>query len=62
MVEGLRKKLREVAGISVFMRPVQNLQLGGRQSRAQTQYQHRHQHQYQYQNMLQSMRADEIAD
>ena len=34
MVEGRRKKLREVAGISVFMRPVQNLQLGGRQSMA----------------------------
>ncbi|CAD5366172.1 multidrug efflux system, subunit C [Rubrivivax sp. A210] len=38
VVEGLRRKLREVAGINVFMRPVQNLQLGGRQSRAQYQY------------------------
>jgi HAE1 family hydrophobic/amphiphilic exporter-1 len=50
VVEGLRRKLREVAGLSVFMRPVQNLQLGGRQSKAQYQY------------ILQSVRADEISD
>jgi HAE1 family hydrophobic/amphiphilic exporter-1 len=50
VVEGLRKKLREVAGINVFMRPVQNLQLGGRQSKAQFQY------------ILQSVKADEIID
>jgi HAE1 family hydrophobic/amphiphilic exporter-1 len=50
VVEGLRRKLREVAGINVFMRPVQNLQLGGRQSKAQYQY------------ILQSVRADEISD
>jgi HAE1 family hydrophobic/amphiphilic exporter-1 len=50
VVEGLRKKLREVAGIKVFMRPIQNLQLGGRQSKAQYQY------------ILQSVRADEISD
>lgn len=48
VVEGLRKKLREVAGINVFMRPVQNLQLGGRQSKAQFQY------------ILQSVKADEL--
>ena len=48
VVEGLRGKLREVAGISVFMRPVQNLQLGGRQSKAQYQY------------ILQSVKADEL--
>ena len=48
VVEGLRRKLREVAGINVFMRPVQNLQLGGRQSKAQFQY------------ILQSVRADEL--
>ena len=48
VVEGLRKKLREVAGINVFMRPIQNLQLGGRQSKAQYQY------------ILQSVRADEL--
>jgi hydrophobic/amphiphilic exporter-1 (mainly G- bacteria), HAE1 family len=47
-VEGLRRKLREVAGINVFMRPVQNLQLGGRQSKAQYQY------------ILQSVQADEL--
>ena len=50
VVEGLRRKQREVAGINVFMRPVQNLQLGGRQSKAQYQY------------ILQSVRADEISD
>jgi HAE1 family hydrophobic/amphiphilic exporter-1 len=48
VVEGLRKKLREVAGISVYMRPVQNLQLGGRPSKAQFQY------------ILQSVKADEL--
>ena len=48
VIEGLRLKLREVAGISVFMRPVQNLQLGGRPSKAQYQY------------ILQSVRADEL--
>jgi hydrophobic/amphiphilic exporter-1 (mainly G- bacteria), HAE1 family len=48
VIEGLRKKLRDVAGINVFMRPIQNLQLGGRQSKAQYQY------------ILQSVRADEI--
>ncbi|MGH6623207.1 MAG: efflux RND transporter permease subunit, partial [Burkholderiaceae bacterium] len=50
VVEGLRRKLRDVAGINVFMRPIQNLQLGGRQSKAQYQY------------ILQSVRADEIND
>ena len=48
VVEGLRRKLREVAGINVFMRPIQNLQLGGRQSKAQYQY------------ILQSIKADEL--
>jgi HAE1 family hydrophobic/amphiphilic exporter-1 len=48
VVDGLRRKLREVAGIAVFMQPVQNLQLGGRQSKAQFQY------------ILQSVRADEL--
>jgi hydrophobic/amphiphilic exporter-1 (mainly G- bacteria), HAE1 family len=38
VIDGLRKKLREVAGIAVFMRPIQNLQLGGRSSKAQFQY------------------------
>ena len=49
VVEGMRKKLRDVAGISVFMRPVQNLQLGGRPSKAQFQY------------ILQSVKADELS-
>ncbi len=48
VIEGLRRKLREVAGINVFMRPIQNLQLGGRPSKAQYQY------------ILQSVRADEL--
>ncbi|HWH85088.1 MAG TPA: efflux RND transporter permease subunit [Burkholderiaceae bacterium] len=48
VIEGLRRKLRDVAGITVFMRPIQNLQLGGRQSKAQFQY------------ILQSVRADEL--
>jgi len=50
VVEGLRRKLRDVAGITVFMRPIQNLQLGGRQSKAQYQY------------ILQSVKADELND
>jgi HAE1 family hydrophobic/amphiphilic exporter-1 len=50
VIEGLRTKLREVPGINVFMRPIQNLQLGGRQSKAQFQY------------ILQSVRADELND
>ncbi|MEO7337599.1 MAG: efflux RND transporter permease subunit [Caldimonas sp.] len=48
IIEGLRGKLRDVAGISVFMQPIQNLQLGGRPSKAQ------------YQFILQSVRADEL--
>ncbi len=48
VIEGLRKKLREVAGIAVFMRPIQNLQLGGRPAKAQFQY------------ILQSVKADEL--
>ena len=50
VVEGLRRKLREVAGINVFMRPIQNLQLGGRQSKAQ------------YQFILQSVQAADLND
>nr|WP_315427343.1 efflux RND transporter permease subunit [uncultured Albidiferax sp.] len=48
VMEGLRRKVRTVAGINLFMRPVQNLQLGGRQSKAQYQY------------ILQSIKADEL--
>lgn len=50
VIEGLRRKLRDVTGITVFMRPIQNLQLGGRPSKAQYQY------------ILQSVRADELND
>ncbi len=50
VIEGLRKKLRGVAGINVFMRPTQNLQLGGRPSKAQYQY------------ILQSVQAGELND
>ena len=48
VTEDLRRKVREVAGINVFMRPIQNLQLGGRPSKARYQY------------ILQSVRADEL--
>jgi len=48
VIEGLRKKLRALPGINVFMRPVQNLQLGARSSKAQFQY------------ILQSIKADEL--
>jgi len=50
VVEGLRKKLREVPGISAYMQPIQNLQLGGRPSKAQYQY------------ILQSVQAGELND
>ncbi len=48
VMDGLRRKLRSIAGLNVFMRPIQNLQLGGRQSKAQ------------YQFILQSVKADEL--
>ncbi len=38
VLESLRKELRKVPGIAVYLRPVQNLQLGGRQSKARYQY------------------------
>ncbi len=50
VIEGLRKKLRGLPGINVFMRPTQNLQLGGRPSKAQYQY------------ILQSVQAGELND
>ena len=49
VVENLRKELNVVAGIKVYMQPVQNLQLGGRQSKAQYQY------------IMQSVKADELS-
>ena len=50
VLEGLRKKMREVPGISVYMQPIQNLQLGGRPSKAQYQY------------ILQSVQTGELND
>ncbi|MDM4766861.1 efflux RND transporter permease subunit [Pelomonas sp. SE-A7] len=38
VVESLRKDLRAVPGLQVFLRPVQNLQLGGRQSKSRYQF------------------------
>ena len=38
VVDSLRKKTRGIPGVQVFMRPVQNLQLGGRQSKSRYQY------------------------
>jgi hydrophobic/amphiphilic exporter-1 (mainly G- bacteria), HAE1 family len=48
LVEELRKKVRSVPGVNVYFRPVQNLQLGGRQSKSQYQY------------ILQSVEAGEL--
>ncbi|MFO1266085.1 MAG: efflux RND transporter permease subunit [Rubrivivax sp.] len=50
VLEGLRRKMREVPGIAVFMLPIQNLRLGGRQSKAQYQY------------ILQSVQAGDLYD
>ena len=49
VVESLRKDLRAVPGLQVFLRPVQNLQLGGRQSKSR------------YQFTLQSVAAGELS-
>jgi HAE1 family hydrophobic/amphiphilic exporter-1 len=38
VLEALRKRFREIPGIAVYMQPVQNLRLGGRQSKARFQY------------------------
>jgi HAE1 family hydrophobic/amphiphilic exporter-1 len=50
VLEGLRRKLREVPGISVYMQPIQNLRLGGRPSKARYQY------------ILQSVQAGQLND
>ncbi|GGX15000.1 efflux RND transporter permease subunit [Undibacterium macrobrachii] len=49
VVEGLRNKLKAVPGITVFLRPTQNLQLGGRPSKSQ------------YQFIMQSVDASELS-
>jgi hydrophobic/amphiphilic exporter-1 (mainly G- bacteria), HAE1 family len=38
VLESLRKDFRELPGLSVFMRPIQNLQLGGRSSKSRYQF------------------------
>ena len=38
VLESLRNRFREIPGIAVYMRPIQNLQLGGRASKARYQY------------------------
>jgi HAE1 family hydrophobic/amphiphilic exporter-1 len=38
VIDRLRKATRNVAGIQVYLRPIQNLQLGGRQSKSRYQY------------------------
>jgi len=38
VMEGLRNKFKEVPGLQVYMRPVQNLQLGGRSSKSRYQF------------------------
>jgi HAE1 family hydrophobic/amphiphilic exporter-1 len=50
VVEGLRKKTSAIPGLKVYFRPTQNLQLGGRPSKAQFQY------------IMQSVQPDELSD
>lgn len=38
VMEGLRVKFREIPGLQVYMRPIQNLQLGGRASKSRYQF------------------------
>ncbi|NDZ14752.1 acriflavine resistance protein B [Variovorax sp. WS11] len=38
VLEQLRRRFREIPGVAVYMQPVQNLRLGGRQSKARFQY------------------------
>ena len=50
VMDSLRRATRQVPGIAVYLRPVQNLQLGGRQSKARYQY------------SLQSVSADALSE
>ena len=50
VMDSLRRSARTVPGIAVYMRPTQNLQLGGRQSKSRYQY------------TLQSVSADALSD
>lgn len=38
VMEGLRAKFKEIPGLNVYMRPIQNLQLGGRSSKSRYQF------------------------
>ena len=38
VMEGLRNKFKEIPGLQVYMRPVQNLQLGGKSSKSRYQF------------------------
>ena len=38
IMEGLRNKFKEIPGLQVYMRPVQNLQLGGKSSKSRYQF------------------------
>nr|WP_277988815.1 efflux RND transporter permease subunit [Ramlibacter ginsenosidimutans] len=38
VMESLRRATRQVPGVAVYLRPIQNLQLGGRQSKSRYQY------------------------
>ncbi len=38
VLESLRQRFRQIPGVTVYMQPVQNLRLGGRQSKARFQY------------------------
>ncbi|QAU35226.1 efflux RND transporter permease subunit [Janthinobacterium sp. 17J80-10] len=48
VLEGMRREVGSIPGLSVFLTPVQNLRLGGRSSKSRYQY------------VLQSVRADEL--
>jgi HAE1 family hydrophobic/amphiphilic exporter-1 len=50
VMDSLRRATRTVPGIAVYMRPIQNLQLGGRQSKSRYQY------------SLQSVSADALSE
>ena len=50
VMDSLRRASRTVPGVAVYLRPIQNLQLGGRQSKARYQY------------SLQSVSADALSD
>jgi HAE1 family hydrophobic/amphiphilic exporter-1 len=50
VVDRLRKATRQIAGVSVFLSPIQNLQLGGRPSKSRYQY------------TLQSVSSDALGD